>query len=100
MIVYVEKKVLEDPALLSDDHFGPVKRKFCTFREGKLSLGGKVLPPTRRDLWYPCLAPCPAVGVLDVSCVFQITMTSPIRSTSSSAWGVTGPSYTLPPSSR
>ncbi|MXQ81775.1 hypothetical protein E5288_WYG005034 [Bos mutus] len=38
MIVYVEKKVLEDPALLSDDHFGPVKRKFCTFREGKLSL--------------------------------------------------------------
>uniref|UniRef100_A0A8B9YR01 NAD(+) kinase n=1 Tax=Bos mutus grunniens TaxID=30521 RepID=A0A8B9YR01_BOSMU len=33
MIVYVEKKVLEDPALLSDDHFGPVKRKFCTFRE-------------------------------------------------------------------
>ncbi|XP_042113338.1 NAD kinase isoform X5 [Ovis aries] len=33
MVVYVEKKVLEDPALLSDDHFGPVKRKFCTFRE-------------------------------------------------------------------
>uniref|UniRef100_A0A8D1UKN3 NAD(+) kinase n=1 Tax=Sus scrofa TaxID=9823 RepID=A0A8D1UKN3_PIG len=33
MIVYVEKKVLEDPALVSDDHFGPMKRRFCTFRE-------------------------------------------------------------------
>ncbi|XP_061041111.1 NAD kinase isoform X3 [Eubalaena glacialis] len=33
MIVYVEKKVLEDPAIVSDDCFGPVKRKFCTFRE-------------------------------------------------------------------
>lgn len=100
MVVYVEKKVLEDPALLSDDHFGPVKRKFCTFREGRLSLGGRVLPPTQRALWYPCLGPCLAVGVLDVSCVFQITMTSPIRSTSSSAWGATGPCYMPPPSSR
>lgn len=33
MIVYVEKKVLEDPAIVSDDSFGPVKKKFCTFRE-------------------------------------------------------------------
>lgn len=33
MIVYVEKKVLEDPAIMSDDHFGPVKKKFCTFHE-------------------------------------------------------------------
>ncbi|XP_023555223.1 NAD kinase [Octodon degus] len=33
MIVYVEKKVLEDPAIASDDNFGPVKKKFCTFRE-------------------------------------------------------------------
>lgn len=36
MIVYVEKKVLEDPAIASDDNFGPVKKKFCTFREGVL----------------------------------------------------------------
>ncbi|KAG6936335.1 NAD kinase [Chelydra serpentina] len=33
MIVYVEKKVLEDPAIVNDDTFGPVKKKFCTFRE-------------------------------------------------------------------
>ncbi|XP_069893200.1 NAD kinase isoform X1 [Dipodomys merriami] len=33
MIVYVEKKVLEDPAIASDENFGPVKKKFCTFRE-------------------------------------------------------------------
>lgn len=37
MIVYVEKKVLEDPAIVSDESFGPVKKKFCTFREGVLS---------------------------------------------------------------
>lgn len=35
MIVYVEKKVLEDPAIAGDDGFGPVKKKFCTFREGE-----------------------------------------------------------------
>nr|XP_019567601.1 PREDICTED: NAD kinase isoform X1 [Rhinolophus sinicus] len=33
MVVYVEKKVLDDPAIVGDDSFGPVKRKFCTFRE-------------------------------------------------------------------
>ncbi|XP_066230911.1 NAD kinase isoform X1 [Saccopteryx leptura] len=33
MLVYVEKKVLEDPAIVGDDSFGPVKKKFCTFRE-------------------------------------------------------------------
>ena len=40
MIVYVEKKVLEDPAIVSDENFGPVKKKFCTFREGDLSPSG------------------------------------------------------------
>lgn len=39
MIVYVEKKVLEDPAIVSDDNFGPVKKKFCTFREGEFDFG-------------------------------------------------------------
>jgi hypothetical protein len=52
MIVYVEKKVLEDPAIASDENFGPVKKKFCTFREGvclsfaswfALALGAHVL---------------------------------------------------------
>lgn len=33
MVVYVEKKVLEDPAIVGDDSFGPVKKRFCTFRE-------------------------------------------------------------------
>ncbi|XP_004695335.1 PREDICTED: NAD kinase [Condylura cristata] len=33
MVVYVEKKVLEDPAVAGDEDFGPVRRKFCTFRE-------------------------------------------------------------------
>ena len=37
MIVYVEKKVLEDPAIANDDNFGPVKKKFCTFREGMVT---------------------------------------------------------------
>ena len=34
MIVYVEKKVLEDPAISDDENFGAVTKKFCTFRDG------------------------------------------------------------------
>lgn len=41
MIVYVEKKVLEDPAIANDDNFGPVKKKFCTFREGMVMISLK-----------------------------------------------------------
>ncbi|XP_056130138.1 NAD kinase isoform X1 [Lampris incognitus] len=33
MIVYVERKVLEDPAITSDDNFGAIIKKFCTFSE-------------------------------------------------------------------
>ncbi|XP_076859199.1 NAD kinase isoform X1 [Brachyhypopomus gauderio] len=33
MLVYVERKVLEDPAIANDDSFVAVKKKFCTFRE-------------------------------------------------------------------
>lgn len=31
MIVYVEKKVLEDPAIINDENFGPVKKKVLHF---------------------------------------------------------------------
>uniref|UniRef100_A0A674P2W9 NAD(+) kinase n=1 Tax=Takifugu rubripes TaxID=31033 RepID=A0A674P2W9_TAKRU len=33
MIVYVEKKVLEDPAISGDENFGAITKNFCTFRE-------------------------------------------------------------------
>uniref|UniRef100_A0A672GRY9 NAD(+) kinase n=1 Tax=Salarias fasciatus TaxID=181472 RepID=A0A672GRY9_SALFA len=33
MIVYVEKKVLDDPAISGDENFGAVSKKFCAFRE-------------------------------------------------------------------
>ncbi|XP_041130459.1 NAD kinase-like isoform X3 [Polyodon spathula] len=33
MIVYVERKVLEDPEIENDESFGAVIKKFCTFRE-------------------------------------------------------------------
>ncbi|KAK6472320.1 NAD kinase isoform X1 [Huso huso] len=33
MIVYVERKVLEDPEIANDESFGVVIKKFCTFRE-------------------------------------------------------------------
>lgn len=46
MIVYVEKKVLEDPAIVGDDSFGPVKKKFCTFREGERRGGARRSAPT------------------------------------------------------
>lgn len=34
MVVYVENKVLEDPTISGDEHFGAITKKFCTFREG------------------------------------------------------------------
>ncbi|CAM9939459.1 NAD kinase-like isoform X1 [Lampetra planeri] len=34
MIVYIEKKVLEDPLLEGLESFVPIRRKLCTFREG------------------------------------------------------------------
>lgn len=34
MIVYVEKKVLEDPDISGDENFGAITKNFCTFREG------------------------------------------------------------------
>ncbi|KAJ8371103.1 hypothetical protein SKAU_G00111310 [Synaphobranchus kaupii] len=33
MIVYVERKVLEDPAIVADESFVAVKKTFCTFQE-------------------------------------------------------------------
>uniref|UniRef100_UPI0037E93981 NAD kinase isoform X4 n=1 Tax=Semicossyphus pulcher TaxID=241346 RepID=UPI0037E93981 len=33
MVVYVEQKVLEDPAISGDENFDAVAKKFCTFRE-------------------------------------------------------------------
>ncbi|XP_059808401.1 NAD kinase isoform X2 [Hypanus sabinus] len=37
MIVYIEKKVLEDPTIANDESFGPLK-KLCTFREGNVAI--------------------------------------------------------------
>ncbi|XP_065103852.1 NAD kinase isoform X2 [Paramisgurnus dabryanus] len=33
MVVYVERKVLEDPAVANDESFIPIKKNFCTFTE-------------------------------------------------------------------
>uniref|UniRef100_A0A3P9IL29 NAD(+) kinase n=1 Tax=Oryzias latipes TaxID=8090 RepID=A0A3P9IL29_ORYLA len=42
MIVYVEKKVLDDPAISGDESFGPVTKKFCTFREDLDDISNRV----------------------------------------------------------
>ncbi|XP_051913337.1 NAD kinase isoform X1 [Hippocampus zosterae] len=42
MIVYVEKKVLEDPAISGDDNFGTLAKKFCTFREDLDDISNRV----------------------------------------------------------
>lgn len=89
MIVYVEKKVLEDPAIESDDNFGPVKKKFCTFREGKAQL----LDP----LWLGLKSP---VALMLCRLPVQITTTFPTRLTSSSAWVEMGPCCMPPRCSR
>ncbi|KAM9341809.1 NAD kinase isoform 2-T2 [Pholidichthys leucotaenia] len=42
MIVYVEQKVLEDPAISGDENFGAITKKFCTFREDLDDLSNRV----------------------------------------------------------
>uniref|UniRef100_A0A4W5KSM0 NAD(+) kinase n=1 Tax=Hucho hucho TaxID=62062 RepID=A0A4W5KSM0_9TELE len=42
MIVYVESKVLADPAIAGDESFGAVIQKFCTFREDLDDISNRV----------------------------------------------------------
>ncbi|XP_042347138.1 NAD kinase isoform X1 [Plectropomus leopardus] len=42
MIVYVEKKVLEDPAISDDENFGAITKKFCTFRDDLDDISNRV----------------------------------------------------------
>ncbi|XP_041128932.1 NAD kinase-like isoform X2 [Polyodon spathula] len=42
MIVYVERKVLEDPEISNDESFGAVIKKFCTFREDYDNISDRV----------------------------------------------------------
>ncbi|XP_061910498.1 NAD kinase isoform X1 [Entelurus aequoreus] len=42
MIVYVEKKVLDDPTISGDENFGTMKKKFCTFREDLDDISNRV----------------------------------------------------------
>ncbi|KAM4607238.1 NAD kinase-like isoform 2-T5 [Polymixia lowei] len=42
MLVYVESKVLEDPAIAGDETFGAIIKKFCTFREDLDDISNRV----------------------------------------------------------
>ncbi|XP_034027796.1 NAD kinase isoform X2 [Thalassophryne amazonica] len=42
MIVYVENKVLEDPAISGDENFGAISKNFCTFKEDFDDLSNRV----------------------------------------------------------
>lgn len=42
LIVYVEKKVLDDPAISGDEVFAPITKKFCTFREDLDDISNRV----------------------------------------------------------
>ncbi|XP_037628990.1 NAD kinase isoform X2 [Sebastes umbrosus] len=42
MIVYVENKVLEDPAISDDENFGAITKKFCTFRDDLDDISNRV----------------------------------------------------------
>ncbi|KAF4070655.1 hypothetical protein AMELA_G00287960 [Ameiurus melas] len=42
MIVYVERKVLEDPAIANDESFVAVKKSFCTFSEDYDDISNRV----------------------------------------------------------
>lgn len=91
MIVYVEKKVLEDPAISGDENFGAITKKFCTFREGMQSSQSTLL-----WLYGHYIYKKKSVMVLYKRfycyCLYisQILMTSPIVWTSSSVLGEMG----------
>lgn len=81
MIVYVEKKVLEDPAISGDEHFGAITKNFCTFREG-------VRSSRRCSPSISCNKAMRSSSVYSyVRCCSQTWMTYPTWSTSSSVWG-------------
>ncbi|XP_015235692.1 NAD kinase isoform X1 [Cyprinodon tularosa] len=42
LIVYVEKKVLDDPAISGDEVFAAISKKFCTFREDLDDISNRV----------------------------------------------------------
>lgn len=42
MLVYVEKKVLEDPSISADENFRAITKKFCTFREDLDDISNRV----------------------------------------------------------
>ncbi|XP_029910790.1 NAD kinase isoform X1 [Myripristis murdjan] len=42
MIVYVERKLLEDPAIAGDENFGVIIKKLCTFREDLDDISNRV----------------------------------------------------------
>ncbi|KAK5598845.1 hypothetical protein CRENBAI_003320 [Crenichthys baileyi] len=42
LIVYVEKKVLDDPAISGDETFATITKKFCTFREDLDDISNRV----------------------------------------------------------
>ncbi|MEQ2267847.1 hypothetical protein XENORESO_011349, partial [Xenotaenia resolanae] len=42
LIVYVEKKVLDDPAISDDETFATITKKFCTFREDLDDISNRV----------------------------------------------------------
>lgn len=75
MIVYVEKKVLEDPAISGDENFGVITKNFCTFREGLRPgcLGSACLDSIKKNQFGSFLKP-DFYHLL----TSQILMTSPI----------------------
>ncbi|KAJ0036121.1 hypothetical protein NQD34_004798 [Periophthalmus magnuspinnatus] len=42
MLVYVEKKVLQDPSISADENFAAITKKFCTFREDLDDISNRV----------------------------------------------------------
>lgn len=81
MIVYVEKKVLEDPAISGDENFGAITKNFCTFREG-------VKSNRRCSPSISCNKAMRSSSIYSyVRCCSQTWMTYPTWSTSSSVWG-------------
>lgn len=51
-MVYVEKKVVDDAALIEDELFSSIRNQLCTFREGTDTSGCSTLSTKSRALGY------------------------------------------------
>ena len=47
MMVYVERRVVDDATLSKDEAFGSIRNQLCTFREGEAYINAELMTYTK-----------------------------------------------------